>query len=236
MKVNAQRSGRRVARAVQMGIVVLTAMTVSVFAGAGSAQAADTQLGIDVGNIAYGQFTSDNADVKARLSENPAGSDCNFYTGFWVDPANDRRDGYPSTPCGKVTPGYMYRNGTKTWGNVKWASRAWCADFAKFSFYWGGAKITGLSPAASSFKTYGVNNGTWHGRGSGYVPRKGDAVVYDWTNNGSIDHVAIVTSYQDTSTDGNHYVVGGNQSGGVTHPEYANWNAAIVGYTSPVPK
>jgi hypothetical protein len=40
----------------------------------------------------------------------------------------------------------------------------------------------------------------------------------------------------DTSTDGNHYVVGGNQSDGVTHPQYSNWASSIVGYASAAPK
>lgn len=90
--------------------------------------------------------------------------------------------------------------------------RAGYANFAKFAFYWGGAKY------------------------SGYVPGKGYAGVYDWDRNGAIDHVAIVTSHYDTSTYGKHYVVGGNQYDGVNHPQYANWASSIVGYTSPARK
>ena len=60
--------------------------------------------------------------------------------------------------------------------------------------------------------------------------------MYDWESDGVIDHVAIVTSFYETSTDGNHYVVGGYQSDGVTHPQFANWASSIVGYTSPAPK
>ncbi|WP_433111319.1 hypothetical protein [Micromonospora sp. CA-246542] len=222
-------------RRIRMALVTAVALAASTLSVASPAYAAgDTQLGIDVGNIAWEQYTSTNADVQARLSETST-EDCNFYTGFWADPANDRYDGTASTygKCGKTTNGYMYRDGTKAWGPVAWRKRQWCADFAKFAFYWGGAKYSGLTAAAGSFRTYGINNGTWHGRGSGYVPRKGDAAVYDWDGNGTYDHVAIVTSYYDTSTDGNHYVVGGNQSDGVTHPQYSNWASSIVGYASP---
>lgn len=222
-------------KAIRMALVAVVAVASSLLVVPGTAHAADTQLGIDVGNIAWEQYTSTNADVKYRLKERSS-EDCNFYTGFWADPKNDRYDGSGTGTCGPVSPGYMYRDGKKTWDDVKWRKRAWCADFAKFAFYWGGAKYSGLNAAASSFKSYGINNGTWHGRGSGYVPRKGDAAVYDWDGNGTIDHVAIVTSYYDTSTDGNHYVVGGNQSDGVTHPQYSNWASSIVGYTSPARK
>ncbi|MEU8003578.1 CHAP domain-containing protein [Catellatospora sp. NPDC049111] len=222
-------------KSIRMMLVTAVAVTAAAFGAATPASAADTALGIDVGNIAWEQWTSTNADVKARLSETST-EDCNFYTGFWADPNNDRFDGTTyAGKCGKTTNGYMYRDGTKSWGAVNWRARAWCADFAKFAFYWGGAKYTGLTAAASSFKTYGQNNGTWHTSRS-YVPRKGDAAVYDWDGNGTIDHVAIVTSYEDTSTDGNRYVVGGNQSDGVTHVLQNNWGGGVVGYTSPAPK
>ncbi|GAA2364531.1 hypothetical protein Cme02nite_32900 [Catellatospora methionotrophica] len=220
-------------KSIRMMLVAAVAISAAAFGAATPAQAADTALGIDVGNIAWEQFTSTNADVKARLSE--TGTNCNFYTGFWTDPNNDRRDGTSASTCGKTTDGYMYRDGTKSWGAVNWRARAWCADFAKFAFYWGGAKYTGLNALASSFKTYGQTNGTWHTSRS-YVPRKGDAAVYDWESDGVIDHVAIVTSYEDTSTDGNHYVVGGNQSNKVTHVLHGNWESGVVGYTSPAAK
>ncbi|MFG1652085.1 CHAP domain-containing protein [Micromonospora sp. NPDC049275] len=219
----------------RMAVVAVVAAASSIFVVPGIAHAADTQLGIDVGNIAWEQLKSTNTDVQYRLKER-SGTDCNFYTGFWADPNNDRYDSSGTGTCGPVSPGYMYRNGSKTWDDVRWRARAWCADFAKFAFYWGGAKYTGLTSAASSFRTYGINNGTWHARGSGYVPRKGDAAVYNWDGDADLDHVAIVTSYYDTSTDGNHYVVGGNQSNTVSHVLHSNWEAAVVGYASPVPK
>ena len=224
-------------KTIRTALTALVVVAAGLVAVPGVAQAADTQLGIDVGNNAWEQFTSTNSDVVYRREER-SGADCNFYTGFWADPINDRYDGLASQykPCGPVSPGYMYRNGSKTWDDVQWRPRAWCADFAKFAFYWGGAKYTGLNAAAASFRTYGINNGTWHGRGSGYIPRKGDAAVFDWDGNGSMDHVAIVTSYYDTTTDGDYYVVGGNQSNAVTHLLHRNWESSVVGYASPAKK
>ncbi|MFI9530460.1 CHAP domain-containing protein [Micromonospora rosaria] len=219
-------------------MVTAAVATVSVGAAlvvpATAAHAADTTLGIDVGNIAYNQVYSDNAEVLKRLSEK--GTNCNFYTGFWADPNNDRYDNNPASTCGTSSKGYQYRDGTKSWVTVNWRARAWCADFAKFAFYWGTAKYTGLNALASSFRTYGVNNGTWHPKGS-YVPRKGDAVVYDWEGDGVIDHVGIVTSYQENNTDGTFNSVEGNRSDAVKHVfNTSNRAASVVGFTSPVPK
>lgn len=199
-----------------------------------AANAADTTLGVDVGNIAYEQFTSDNAEVQKRLTEH--GANCNFYTGFWADPANDRYDGNATATCGFSSKGYEYRNGTKTWVTVNYRARAWCADFAKFAFYWGGAKYTGLNAMAASFKSYGQANGTWHAKGT-YIPKKGDAVVYDWQGDGVIDHVGIVTSPYDTNTDGTFNSVEGNRSDIVKHVmDTSNKAASVVGYASPAPK
>ncbi|MEH1100491.1 CHAP domain-containing protein [Micromonospora sp. CPCC 205561] len=216
-------------------ILANAAVAVAVAAGvvipATAAQAADTALGIDVGNIAYKQLYTDNADVKLRRYE--TGSNCNFYTGFWADPNNDRHDNTSASTCGKSSKGYEYRDGTKSWVTVNWRARAWCADFAKFAFYWGTAKYTGLNALAASFKTYGVNNGTWHPKGS-YVPRKGDAVVYDWEGDGIIDHVGIVTSFHETSVDGTFNSVEGNRSNEVRHVlNTSNRAASVVGFTSP---
>lgn len=108
-----------------------------------AAHAADSALGIDVGNIAYNQLYSDSADVQERLSEK--GANCNFYTGFWADPNNDRYDNNPTATCGNSSKGYEYRDGTKSWVTVNWRARAWRADFAKFAFYCGTAKYTSAS-------------------------------------------------------------------------------------------
>ncbi|MER5703692.1 CHAP domain-containing protein [Micromonospora sp. NPDC002296] len=215
-------------------MVAVTAAGAGVIIPATAAHAADTNLGIDVGNIAYNQVYSDNAEVLERLSEK--GTNCNFYTGFWADPSNDRYDNNPASTCGNSSMGYEYRDGTKSWVTVNWRARAWCADFAKFAFYWGTAKYTGLNALASSFKTYGVNNGTWHSKGS-YIPRKGDAVVYDWEGDGVIDHVGIVTSFYETNTDGTFNSIEGNRSNKVQHfLGTSNKAASVVGFTSPAPK
>ncbi|MGK5442702.1 CHAP domain-containing protein [Micromonospora sp. URMC 105] len=225
-------------KAIRAALVAAVAAASVTFIGTGTAHAAgDTQLGIDVGNIAWEQYTSTSTTVSVRRSE-AGNEDCNYYTGFWTDPDNDRRTSHFSAACSpaKTTSGTMYSGGVKQSKPVSWRSRAWCADFAKYAFYWGTAEYSGLTPHSSSFITYGNNNGTWHSRSSGYTPRKGDAVVFNY-NGGETDHVAIVTSYYaDTVAKGYFYVVGGNQSDGVTHVKWYPSNTSIVGYASPAAK
>ncbi|MFI6478535.1 CHAP domain-containing protein [Nonomuraea sp. NPDC050663] len=118
----------------------------------------------------------------SRNHESPAGSGCNFYTGYFRTwkPA----DGCPSTD------------------GVRWRDSDWCADFVKY--VWSKAGVThasipegtdgAITGWASSLKDYGQRYGTWHSRGSGYTPQPGDAVVFDWDGDGDINHVGVVTS------------------------------------------
>lgn len=160
-------------KAIRTALVAAVAAASVTFIGTGTAHAAgDTQLGIDVGNIAWEQYTSTSTTVSVRRSE-AGNEDCNYYTGFWTDPDNDRRTSHGSAACSpaKTTSGTMYSGGVKQSMPVSWRSRAWCADFAKYAFYWGTAEYSGLTPHSSSFITYGNNNGTWHSRSSGYTPQ-----------------------------------------------------------------
>ncbi|MCR3753082.1 FG-GAP-like repeat-containing protein [Lentzea californiensis] len=84
----------------------------------------------------------------------------------------------------------------------------WCADFAKW--VWmnvGGISTIGLNPAARSFYSYGVNNGTLSN-----TPNIGDAAIFSDTNSVyDIDHVAIVVA---VNSNGTVRVQNGNWDGG----------------------
>jgi hypothetical protein len=215
-------------------------------AASGSAQA--STVGDKIAAQALSQYTSTNAEVKKRKFEGAANgrnamNNCNFYTGFWTDARNRRYDGTgaPRTGTNRATcgtsKGYMYINNTKTWTSVKWKARAWCADFAKYTWYWGGAKVTGLNAGARSFKAYGVANGTWHSRAQvasgAYVPKKGDVVSYDWKNDGVIDHVGVLTTYSVKNRA--YFSVEGNSSERLNYKNTKQSAVApyVVGYTSP---
>ncbi|MEU9542647.1 MULTISPECIES: CHAP domain-containing protein [Streptomyces] len=230
------------------------AMTLGSLVMAAPAHAA-TAPGALIAEQALGQYTSGNAEVQKRKYEGDAKdgdterNNCNFYTGFWTAKANLQWD-HTSAPrtgtivnrqaCG-TSKGYMYIkvNGawTKTWTSVKWTSRAWCADFAKYTWYWGKAKITGLNAAADSFRTYGRSNGTWHTKAqvaaNTYKPRPGDVVSYDNNGDGRADHVGVVTSYNTARKVYNS--VEGNTS--LEQLTYKKTQAAtagrVIGYTSP---
>ena len=111
----------------------------------------------------------------------------------------------------------------------------WCADFAKWA--WtnvGGIATAGLTPAADSFYSYGVNNGTLSD-----TPELGDAAVFSETNSASnIHHVAIVTGINSNGTvvvENGDY---GGQSGteaqfaSTSHVTRATINSTVGTYTS----
>jgi hypothetical protein len=232
------------------------AMTLGSLATAGPAQAA-TAPGKKAAEIALGQYTSTNAEVKKRTYEGDAKdgdterNNCNFYTGFWTSKANYRWDRTHAPRYGTInnhqacgtSKGYMYIKvdgaWKKTWTSVKWTSRAWCADFAKYSWYWAGAKITGLNALADSFRRYGISNGTWHSKASGYKPKPGDAVIYDGAHNrydGIGDHVGIVTSYN-SETRKYRSVEGNTSLERLTYKKDQRTDQRrILGYTTPLKK
>jgi hypothetical protein len=241
---NANRDGAHPrARRTLVGLGLTLAMTIAsgvVFTSSASA-VTDSSMGSAVGKAAYEQgVTSDSASVIARRTGR-AGL-CNYYTGWWFDNYNDMQStaGGSNTSaagCAHATSGYEYHNNAENWTSVKWVGRNWCADFAKYIFYWAGADTEHINGLASSFKTYGVAMGTFHYAGN-YIPRRGDAVMYDWDLDGDIDHVGIVTSWYADNTDGTYGSVEGNRGGGngeVVHKTDQDYNGAYVyGYTTPV--
>ncbi|MGI5289158.1 FG-GAP-like repeat-containing protein [Nonomuraea polychroma] len=153
----------------------------------------------------------------SRNHESPSGSGCNYYTGYFRTwkPA----DGCPSSD------------------GVQWRNSDWCADFAKY--VWSKSGVThagipegegGLSGWAYSLRDYGQKYGTWHTRGSGYTPQPGDAITFDWGNDGDINHVGIVTS----ATSSTVYTIEGNSGNRTQRNSYSRDNVEIEGYSAPV--
>jgi CHAP domain len=142
------------------------------------------------------------------------GSDCNFYTAAL---------GAPGTACS---------NG--------WRARAWCADFARWTWGQAGADTSSdLNGLANSFKTYGTKRGTWHDGSALSGIQPGDVIGYNFNTSGTgDDHVNIVVSVSSTGT---ITAIGGNQSNGVTRWTFQqgaktinNNQEAVSGYASPV--
>ena len=78
-----------------------------------------------------------------------------------------------------------------------------------------------------------VKRDIWHDRTSGYTPKAGDLVIYDWpTNNRRYDHIGIVMSF-----DGDYiYTIEGNTTGvpgGKIATRKRENNSDIIGYGTP---
>jgi hypothetical protein len=115
------------------------------------------------------------AEGQVGYSTDPADTYCNKYSAYWyagtADCGNENRD------------------------------EEWCADFAAWVWDQAGALVDyRLAPGylnsnSASFYVWGVDHGTWHPAGSGYVPQPGDVAVYglDPSSDTAV-HVAVVTA------------------------------------------
>ncbi|MEU0336619.1 CHAP domain-containing protein [Streptomyces sp. NPDC006193] len=230
------------------------ALSLGCLATAGPAHAA-AGPGPLIARQAMGQFDSDNPEVRKRMYEGDAegaGSErnnCNYYTGFWTARENLRWDRTSAPRTGTITnhracgtsKGQMYVKDHGVWTkkkvDVKWTSRAWCADFAKYTWYWGRAGVSGLNAAADSFRAYGRSHGTWHTRAQvaagRYRPRPGDVVSYDNNGDGRADHVGVLTSYGSAGKV-YHSIEGNTSLERLTYKKRQSATAGrVLGYTSP---
>lgn len=121
---------------------------------------------------------------------------------------------------------------------------AWCTTFVLWCFNEAGSdnnvKLYGnIIPSGgncNSMISWFSNKGRYHTRSSGYTPRAGDLVFFDWSGNGSSQHVGIVTGTSGSTV----YTVEGNCSGKVKSREYTSGGSkpynnisSIMGYGAP---
>ena len=116
------------------------------------------------------------AEGQIGYTTDPSNSYCNKFSAYWV-------------------------SGSSICGNANLAEE-WCADFAAWAWQKPGASVTyqyingDLNSSSASFYEWGVAHGTWHPRGSSYVPQPGDVAVYGLNIPQLIAaHVAIVVGY-----------------------------------------
>jgi hypothetical protein len=114
-----------------------------------------------------------------------------------------------------------------------WHGGDWCADFVHYIWQLAGgvSDLTSIDAWAESFKTYGMNHGTWHATGSGYTPQPGDALVYpdDSGVAGKADHVGIVIAVSGSKVT----TIEGNTGSMVTSQNTVSISAA-QGFTAPL--
>lgn len=153
---------------------------------------------------------------------------CNYYSAVATDP----KSGVVGR-CKKV-------------GGLQWRTNNWCADFVRYVWKNSGARTKNTDAFAGSFYRARNSIGTWHARGS-YVPKIGDAVLYDWdggtpslgTNGWDVDHIGIVVGYNArtkalTTIEGNTTKSGNGGTEGVYKRTRYNTKAGdVVGYVTP---
>lgn len=113
---------------------------------------------------------------------------------------------------------------------------AWCALFVSYCMDKLGYVESGIfTPSASCERLYNDfdKRGIWHDRTSGYTPKAGDLVIYDWpTRPGRYNHIGIVMSF-----DGDYlYTIEGNTTdspGGKIATRKRKNNSDILGYGTP---
>ena len=113
---------------------------------------------------------------------------------------------------------------------------AWCTTFVLWCFNEAGesygvklyANIIPSGGNCNSMISWFQNKGRYHTKSSGYTPKKGDLVFFDWSGNGSAQHVGIVKSY----SGGTVYTIEGNNRSMVRECSYPNARA-VMGYGNP---
>lgn len=155
---------------------------------------------------------------------------------------SELRSSVVSTASGEV--GYTGTSTTSKYGEWYGYQGGWCTTFVLWCFNQAGTaysvKLNGaIIPSGgncNSMISWFKNKGGYHPASEGYIPSSGDLVFFDWSGNGSCQHVGIV-NYTSGST---VYTIEGNCSGKVKAREYTktgskpyNNISAIMGYASP---
>lgn len=108
---------------------------------------------------------------------------------------------------------------------------AWCAIFVSWCARQAGIDVQRLPSFASctagrsQFRRMGV----WKERSSGYVPQRGDLILFDWDGDTSLaEHVGIVTGADKSYV----YTVEGNSGNAVREKRYSRNSGNILGYAA----
>ena len=110
-------------------------------------------------------------------------------------------------------------------GRVEWCACfvSWCADQCGYLESGIVPKFSLCSDGADWFN----GNGQWQGKD--YEPKAGDIIFFDWSNDGSIDHVGIVERCEN----GIVYTVEGNSGDACRQNQYGVGSSSIYGYGLP---
>jgi hypothetical protein len=108
------------------------------------------------------------------------------------------------------------------------ATTPWCAAFAiNMMKDHGVLDTTGLSNPnyTPTIKSWAQDKKIW-GESGKYTPKPGDAIMFDWQNDGKVDHIGIVEAVKN----GKVYTIEGNSSDSVKRNTYSLGDKVIDGY------
>ncbi|WP_216586764.1 CHAP domain-containing protein [Streptomyces brasiliscabiei] len=223
----AKTSARRAATALLL-ISALAGGTLT----AGAASATTQSPRSDAAAAAVSLQTAIKNKARQQVGMSPRNREragnCNYYSAVATSP----KSGVVGS-CKKV-------------GGLQWRTNNWCADFVRYVWKNSGARTKNTDAFAGSFYRARNSIGAWHARGS-YVPKIGDAVLYDWdggtpslgTNGWDVDHIGIVIGYNAktkalTTIEGNTTKSGNGGTEGVYQRTRYNTKAGdVVGYVTP---
>lgn len=165
-----------------------------------------------------------------------------FPTAALAASESELRSSVLSVASGEI--GYTGTSSYSKYGEWYGYQGGWCTTFVLWCFNQTGTsygvKLNGvIVPSGgncNSMISWFKNKGRYHSASEGYTPSSGDLVFFDWSGNGSSQHVGIV-NYTSGKT---VYTVEGNCSGKVKAREYTsngskpyNNISSIMGYASP---
>ncbi len=118
--------------------------------------------------------------------------------------------------------------------NASWCGYfvAWCAEKAGIP-----AQVVPRTGSTSGYLSFYQQAGRYQSFSSGYTPKKGDLIFFDWDGNGVVDHMGIVRT---VDADGSIHLLDGNYSNRVNDRmltasatnQYMNFSC-ILGYGIP---
>lgn len=140
--------------------------------------------------------------------------------------------------------GYKGTSSYSKYGEWYGYQGGWCTTFVLWCFNKAGeslgvtmyGKIVPNGGNCNSMISWFKNKDRYHTRSSGYTPKVGDLVFFDWSGNGSSQHVGIVSGVSGSTV----YTIEGNCSAEVKERKYTttgskpyNNVSAIMGYGNP---
>ena len=140
--------------------------------------------------------------------------------------------------------GYSASGSYSKYGEWYGYQGGWCTTFALWCFNKTGEALgvklyANLIPSGgncNSMISWFKNKGRYHTRSSGYTPKRGDLIFFDWSGNGSSQHVGIVKSVSGNTI----HTIEGNCSGKVKEKSYTPSGSkpyastsSIMGYGNP---